>query len=184
MSDSLWPHGLYSPWNFLGQNTGVEPRSPALQVDSLLAEPQGKPRQTLERPLMIPLLAFMSFCNLFPLYVAGPVTLLINRIWQRSLPWLCYIVENFLLLQDSLGVLIPGLRRQLCSSHGKEPRVASKDCKQSLAVEGGFHPNTCKKLDPQFHTSRKWVLPTTWVNLETDSFFIELPDKNLVHMIP
>ena len=23
MSDSLWPHGLYSPWNFLGQNTGV-----------------------------------------------------------------------------------------------------------------------------------------------------------------
>ena len=23
MSDSLQPHGLYSPWNFLGQNTGV-----------------------------------------------------------------------------------------------------------------------------------------------------------------
>ena len=23
MSDSLWPHGLYSPWNFPGQNTGV-----------------------------------------------------------------------------------------------------------------------------------------------------------------
>ena len=23
MSDSLWPHGLYSPWNFLGQNTAV-----------------------------------------------------------------------------------------------------------------------------------------------------------------
>ena len=23
MSDSLWPHGLYSPWNSLGQNTGV-----------------------------------------------------------------------------------------------------------------------------------------------------------------
>ena len=22
-SDSLWPHGLYSPWNSLGQNTGV-----------------------------------------------------------------------------------------------------------------------------------------------------------------
>ena len=21
--DSLWPHGLYSPWNSLGQNTGV-----------------------------------------------------------------------------------------------------------------------------------------------------------------
>ena len=55
MSDSLWPRGLYSPWNSPGQNTGVgslsllqgnlpnpgiKPRSPALQVDSLPAEPQ------------------------------------------------------------------------------------------------------------------------------------------------
>ena len=58
MSSSLWPHGLYSPWNSSDQNTGVgslsllqgyllnpgiEPRSSTLQVDSLLAEPQGKP---------------------------------------------------------------------------------------------------------------------------------------------
>ena len=54
VSDSLQPHRLYSPWNSPGQNTGVsrywkisrgsshpgiEPRSPALQVDSLPAEP-------------------------------------------------------------------------------------------------------------------------------------------------
>ena len=60
-SDSLWPHALYSPWNSPGHNTGVgslslhqgnlpnpgiEPRSPALQVDSLPAEPQGKPKNT------------------------------------------------------------------------------------------------------------------------------------------
>ena len=52
------PHGLYSPWNPLGQNTGVgslsllqgnlpnpgiEPRLPALQADSLQSEPPGKP---------------------------------------------------------------------------------------------------------------------------------------------
>ena len=58
VSDSLRPHGLYSPWNSPGQNTGVgslsllqgifltqgiEPRSLALQADSLPAEPQGKP---------------------------------------------------------------------------------------------------------------------------------------------
>ena len=58
MSDSLWPHRLYSPWNSPGQNTGVgccsllqgnlpnpgiEPRSPALQADSLPAESPGKP---------------------------------------------------------------------------------------------------------------------------------------------
>ena len=61
MSNSLRPHGLYSPWNSPGQNTGVgscsllqgnlphpgiEPRSPSLRADSLLAEPPGKPKKT------------------------------------------------------------------------------------------------------------------------------------------
>ena len=57
VSNSLWPHELYSPWNSLGQNSGVgsfpspgelpgpgiEPRSLASQADSLPSEPQGKP---------------------------------------------------------------------------------------------------------------------------------------------
>ena len=60
VSDSLRPHGLYSPWNSPGQNTGVvaipspgdlpnpgiKPMSLALQADSLPAEPQGKPKNT------------------------------------------------------------------------------------------------------------------------------------------
>ena len=62
MSDSLWPNGLYSPWNSLGQNTGVGSLSllqetfptqgsnpglsPALHTDSLPAEPPGKPKNT------------------------------------------------------------------------------------------------------------------------------------------
>ena len=61
VSDSLWPHGQYSPWNSPGQNTGmgslsllqgilpnpgIKPRSPTLQADSLPAEPQGKPKNT------------------------------------------------------------------------------------------------------------------------------------------
>ena len=55
MFDSMRLHGLYSPWNSPGQNTevgslsllqGIEPRSPALQVDSLPSEPQGKPKNT------------------------------------------------------------------------------------------------------------------------------------------
>ena len=29
VSDSLWPHGLYSPWNSPGQNTGVRILSPS-----------------------------------------------------------------------------------------------------------------------------------------------------------
>ena len=59
MSDPLRPQGLYSPWNFQGQNTGVgslsllqgicptqgsNPGPPALQADSLPAEPPGKPK--------------------------------------------------------------------------------------------------------------------------------------------
>ena len=63
MSDSLRPHGLYSSWNSLGQNTGwsgqpfpspghlpnpgIEPRCSILQADSIPAEPQGKPKMTL-----------------------------------------------------------------------------------------------------------------------------------------
>ena len=58
ISNSLQPHGLYSLWNSLGMNTGVgslsllqgmfptQGRSPALQADSLPAEPQGKPQNT------------------------------------------------------------------------------------------------------------------------------------------
>ena len=52
MSDSLQPHGLYSPWNSPGQNTepfpspGIKPRFSAWQVDSLQAEPQRKPKNT------------------------------------------------------------------------------------------------------------------------------------------
>ena len=57
VSNSLPPHGLYSPWNSPGQNTGeyrpfpspgdlpnpgIEPRSPALQADSLTSEPLGQ----------------------------------------------------------------------------------------------------------------------------------------------
>ena len=63
VSNSLRPHGLFSPWNSPGQDTGVgstpgdlqwdspgdlpnpgiKPRSPTLQEDSLPAEPPGKP---------------------------------------------------------------------------------------------------------------------------------------------
>ena len=58
MSNSLHPHGLYSPWSSLGQNTGVgshsplqgifptqglNPGLPAFQADSVLFEPPRKP---------------------------------------------------------------------------------------------------------------------------------------------
>ena len=62
VSDSLWPHGLQlarllCPWGFSRQeywrglpcpppgdlpDPGIKPRSPVLQIDSLLSEPPGK----------------------------------------------------------------------------------------------------------------------------------------------
>ena len=61
-SSSLWPHGLYSPWNSPDQNTRVgncsllressQPRSPSLQADSLPVEPPGKPKNTGVRSLI------------------------------------------------------------------------------------------------------------------------------------
>ena len=62
MSDSLWLTRLLCPWGFSRQeclsgspspppgdlpNPGMEPRSPALQVDPLSSEPPGKPIYTL-----------------------------------------------------------------------------------------------------------------------------------------
>ena len=66
MSSSFWPHELYSPGQNTGlgslsllqgifptqgsnpglPNPGIEPKSPAFQVDSLPNEPQGKPKNT------------------------------------------------------------------------------------------------------------------------------------------
>ena len=56
MSDSLQPHGLYSPWNSLGQNTvvgslsllqGIFPTQVfRIAGDSSPAKPQGKPKNT------------------------------------------------------------------------------------------------------------------------------------------
>ena len=44
VSDSLQPHGLYSPWN--SPVPGIKLRFPTLQADSLPAEPPGKAKDT------------------------------------------------------------------------------------------------------------------------------------------
>ena len=57
MSNSWRPHGLYTVYGILQarilewvtfpfSNSGTKPRSPTLQVDSLPAGPQGKPKNT------------------------------------------------------------------------------------------------------------------------------------------
>ena len=60
---------IYSPWNSLGQNTevgssrelpGFEPRSTALQADSLPAEPQEKPKNSKVGSLSFLLWIFLA----------------------------------------------------------------------------------------------------------------------------
>ena len=60
VSDSLWPHGLYNPWNSPGQNTGVGSLSlfqgifpiqglnqvSCIAGHALPSEPPGKPKNT------------------------------------------------------------------------------------------------------------------------------------------
>ena len=75
LSNSLGPHGLYSPWNSLGQNTRVgsqfpspgdlpnpefKPSSPTLQEGSLPAEPHGKSKNTGVGSLSFLQLIFLS----------------------------------------------------------------------------------------------------------------------------
>ena len=67
VSDSSWPHGLYSSWNSSRQNTGMgscslsrefsdpgtERRCATLQADSLLSKPPGKPTDNYRKWLFI-----------------------------------------------------------------------------------------------------------------------------------
>ena len=79
VSDSLQPHGLYSPWNSPGQDTGVgslsllqgnlpnpgiEPRSSALQADSLPTELSGKPHMVLGKLINLTKIQFSLFVKL------------------------------------------------------------------------------------------------------------------------
>ena len=52
VSNSLWPHGLYSPWNSLGQNTGVVSRSLLQGITPTQGSNPGLPhcRQILYQP--------------------------------------------------------------------------------------------------------------------------------------
>ena len=77
MSNSLRPHALYRPWNSPGQytgvgkpfpspgdlpNPGIKARSSALPVDSLPAEPPGKPWfRELAKKCSLPLSVCVAF---------------------------------------------------------------------------------------------------------------------------
>ena len=121
MSDSLGPRGLYSTQNSPGQNTGVgslsilqgifptqgmEPRSPALQADSLLAESQGTPKSTGVGSLS---LLQYSCASLVAQLVKNPPAM--QETWVRSLGW-----EDLLEKREAThSSILPGKFQELCS---------------------------------------------------------------------
>ena len=133
MSDSLWSHGLFSrPEYYSGQLfaspgdlpiPGIEPRSPALQADSLPAEPPGKPLHLVPSILFIYFSMDLDyiFCLNYPavsesleIFVCKPVFLKLsnsqlstlfnmpgtfNALYIHSLSWLIKEISH-----ESLGV--------------------------------------------------------------------------------
>ena len=92
VSDSLWPRGLQParllcPWGFSRQeywselpcppprvlpNPGTEPGSPALQVDSLPSEPQGKHICIFYQYCFISISSFFSLSNAYYWFIIYP----------------------------------------------------------------------------------------------------------------
>ena len=131
MSYFLRPHGLYSPWNSPGQNTGVgspspgdlhnpgiEPRSPALQADSLPAEPQGKPKNTGVGSLSLPQ-------QIFPIQELNRGLLHCRRIFFYQLSYLGSPRTMLLLL-----LLSHFSRVQLCAT----PETAAHQASPSPGI--------------------------------------------------
>ena len=97
------PHGLYSPWNSPGQNTGVGspfpspgdlpnqgigPRSPELQAHSLPAEPPGKPKNTGKGRLSL-------LQRIFPTQESNRDLLHCRRIlYQLSYQWIPKLIKE------------------------------------------------------------------------------------------
>ena len=109
MSDSLWPYGLYSPWNSPGQNTGVgsllllqgnspnpgiKPRSPTLQMDYLPTEPQGKP--TNRSRYAFPSPADLPDTGIEPGSPELQVNYLPTELWGK--PWNSIVFPNIFLI--------------------------------------------------------------------------------------
>ena len=101
VSDSLWPHGLYTvhgilqarilEWvDFPFSSPVIEPRSPAWQVDSLPAEPQKK------------LNSWLLTINESGAW--GPHTLILIWVHKRSLKRMCLISEVGIIIFDSSGM--------------------------------------------------------------------------------
>ena len=142
MSNSLRPYGPYSPWNSPGQitfpslgdlpNPGIEPRSSTLQVDSLPAEPWGKPIPTIPLMGLYPEKTTIQKDTYTPQFTAALFT--IARAWKqprcpsgderiRKL-WYIYIMEYYSVIKKNAfeSVLMRWMKRAYYTEWSKTER--------------------------------------------------------------
>ena len=77
LAQGLNPDLLHGRWNFYQVNPGIEPRSPALQMESLPGEPQRKP---------------LDICNL-----SKQILMSMKMVVQTLLPYLMYRCESWII---------------------------------------------------------------------------------------
>ena len=175
MSDSLQPHGLYPtrhhcPWGFSRQeywsglpcsplgdlpNLGVEPKSPALQADSLPSEPPRKPQEvtTGDNVSSVPLVILGNGVEHTPQChtiqgAKGPRHLFIQ-------PFLSAIAWRLLL--GGMNFLVPLAKAELTQVARGSPELSFLTCEVGPA---------CNEI---VKAEERWVTP--WQHLLSQPFW-------------
>ena len=150
MSDSLWPHGLYSPWNSPGQNTGV----------SSLSLLQGIfPTQGLNEPLKMFNKYSRLICNMHNMTYS---LILIFRIHIMFIDlYLTVFLFEYSLKQASLMVQL--VKNPQCRRPGFNPWVGKIPWRREQLPTPVFWPGEFHRLySPWGHKESD---TTEWLSL-------------------
>ena len=128
-----------SPGDLL--NPGIEARSPTLQVDSLLFEPQGKPKNTGMGSLSFLQWILLTQQLNWGLLVAQTVKCLstMRETWVRSLGWGDPLEKEMAIHSSTLAWKIPWTERIGYSPWGREESDTTERLSfLSFCIAGGF----------------------------------------------
>ena len=122
LAQGLNPDLLHGRWNFYQVNPGIEPRSPALQMESLPGEPQRKP---------------LDVCNL-----SKQILMSMKMVVQTLLPYLMYRCESWIIKKANCRRIdafeLWSWRRQLRVpwKAGRSSQSVFKDINPGYSLEG------------------------------------------------
>ena len=118
LSDSLWPQGLYSPWNFPGHNTGV--------VAFPFSRGSSQPRVWTEGLPHCRRILYQLSHKGKPYYMLSIVLMHFTSIYSLLIPSHLISTINFILLMRKLETQITYFEKhQLVGEPGFKPRWSS-----------------------------------------------------------